>query len=29
MLAPDYQYLVHDCFVESERNTMQILDSEG
>uniref|UniRef100_A0A7E4ZWU6 VWFA domain-containing protein n=1 Tax=Panagrellus redivivus TaxID=6233 RepID=A0A7E4ZWU6_PANRE len=26
---PNYQYLVHDCFVRSDRKSAQILDSEG
>ncbi|CAB3401343.1 unnamed protein product [Caenorhabditis bovis] len=26
---PEYNYLVHDCFVQSEKNTQQILDSNG
>uniref|UniRef100_A0A1I7TB33 von Willebrand factor type A domain protein n=1 Tax=Caenorhabditis tropicalis TaxID=1561998 RepID=A0A1I7TB33_9PELO len=26
---PEYNYLVHDCFVQSEKHTQQILDSNG
>jgi hypothetical protein len=28
-LAPNFQYLVHDCYVKSERTTVQIIDSNG
>jgi hypothetical protein len=28
-LAPSVKYLVHDCYVKSERTTIQIIDSNG